>query len=271
MNKIITTILLLVFCINPICFATEIIVGLDGQARYSDGTVTPVKKEIVKKEAATPKVSIETKAELEKIIKPYENKNIAIIKKANQKIDYQKALTKAQDADYRFGERSYYSKSMTIPLQDGDYVTWNKTARNLQYATEFHKDDSPMGVVEIKKINKKTVVFYEYRSEVPSSQTATLKHIMIAYNDNNKAAFIYDKNYKLRCCQYQGQTYAIDLPNMPEISPVELGKIETAGDQIRSNTGEVLKTGGMAIATLPVIVLAAPVFLIALLTWDGSH
>lgn len=163
------------------------------------------------------------------------------------------------------------SKEVTIPLQDGDYAEWIMTDFNTQYAIEYHENGVSMGVVKIQKLDRKTTVFYEYRIiGNSSSKMAPLKHIMIAYNDNNRAAFIYNKN-KLRCYQYQGQTYAIDLPNMPEISPVELGKIETAGDQIRSNTGEVLKTGGMAIATLPVIVLAAPVFLIALLTWDGSH
>ncbi len=236
MKKIIATILLLVFCINPVCFAKE--------------------------RNATSGMSIEKKAQLEKILKPYEKKNMSIIENAEKEINYHDAIGYAINGSYKKGVR-VKSKEVTIPLQDGDYAEWIMTDFNTQYAIEYHENGVSMGVVKIQKLDRKTTVFYEYRIiGNSSSKMAPLKHIMIAYNDNNRAAFIYNKN-KLRCYQYQGQTYAIDLPNMPAISPVDMEQMKTSGDVARSNAGEALKTAGMVVAF-------APLFLLLILTWDGT-
>lgn len=249
MKKTITLILLLIFCIEPACWATEIIIGTDGQARYADGTETSLVRVKSKTERVIIEESIMSKTEMGQLTEQYNKNNIAIVKNAKKEINYKKAFAK-------YEKQSGSSKTFT--LQDGDYAIWPLSSKSTQYAAEFHQDNSQMGIIEIQKINRNTVVFYEYRIDSEKTNTAFLKHIMIVYNDEHKAAFIYTADKKLRCCQYQGKIYAIDLPSMPEVFELNLSYIESMGDEALSNMGEIALT----ILQAPLLLLRLPLILI---------
>ena len=263
MKKIIAMILIMVFCTCQYGRAVEIIVGSDGQAKYADGSETPIKqsveinytadkdnKTVVSKNAEEEKINIAVtpikdanvnQADIDKIEAPYKSKNLKYINDASDKIEYKKALERAL---YYYQEPQKYKDNKQVlkfNLQDGDYLLWLIQKDNTQYAVEYHQDDSVMGVVEIKKVNKKTLIGYEYRSEDTNAKYATLKHIMIMYAEKNKepVTFMYLKSGKLRCLQEGNRFYAIDLPNMPGVSASDIGNIDNLQDDKLKNTGTV--------------------------------
>ena len=264
MKKIIAMILIMVFCTCQYGWAVEIVVGSDGQAKYADGSATPIKQSVeinytagkdnktaVSKNAEEEKINIAVtpvkdakvnQADIDAIEAPYKSKNLKYIKKASDRIKYKKAL---ESVLYDYQEPQKYKDNKQVlkfNLQDGDYLLWYPLYHSVQYAVEYHQDNSVMGVVEIKKVNKKTLIGYEYRSEDTNAKYATLKHIIIMYAEKNKepVSFMYLKSGKLRCLQEGNRFYAIDLPNMPSITVYNFNYMQSLEEQKNQNLVDLM-------------------------------
>lgn len=236
MKKIITLLLLCVFCIEPVCLAQEIIVGTDGQARYANqesaGIEQPknLNSEIGSKEIKidiTPEaprnIDEKTREAAQKAVSKYDKKNQKIIKTAKKSVIFKKNNIVSY-------EKNTNERLIKIKLQDGDYVLWKPIHNRKQIATEYHQDGSIMGFVEMHiGLSGKTQVYYEYRVTSSDNLKSILKHVMICKNKN---VFIYTVDGTLRTALIDSVLYQCDGLNLPSLATDIQFMDTTAADNI---------------------------------------
>ncbi len=254
-KKFLTTLILLTFCATPICWAGEIIVGVDGQARYANEVEAKNISEMQKvqekdvnvelNEGGAMTVSLE---EIDKIESPYKSKNMKYINSDPNQIDVEKSLKEAG-----LWKKTSKSDIRGYCLQNnGDYI---KYRAGKKYAVEYHNDKSLMGIVRVNKVNKKTLVCHEYRTN--DTKTAALAHVMISYElgENSYAVFVYRASGELRCLQYKDKLYVKDLSDVPRDSESLFRNTKSSGEQ----NAKHLEDGVRCVVFLPLILPAAAV------------
>lgn len=191
MKKLLTILLLLVFCTNPIVFAEEIVNSVENNENITVGSS---------------KMSVEKQEVKNVVIKPINYNDKTFIKYQKKFSKYvEKAPNILDSSDKVLNKYGYFASKSDIlslaerieknevddfkkfDLQDGDFALWDielRYQKTPQYAAEYHKDGSLMGIVKIENVKTSwtsgavTTVFYEYRTNEKNS-TMQLKHIMI--------------------------------------------------------------------------------------------
>ncbi len=237
-KKFLTTLILLTFCATPICWAGEIIVGMDGQASYANEQTTVNDDINAKNEGSQMDLNEVFKnamlaymnginsfvalsqSEMDKQGKFKRTANITLIEKAPKTIKYKRYLNKISN-----NEKRGQSNLTKFSLIDGDYVLWNKNSRkgSLQYCGEYHEDGKLFGVIKMKRVGFFTLVFYEYR--ISSQNDAELTHVMI-YNTNLNESFVYTAEGRLRYCQLKDTIYSVDLPITSNLKRIDFSKLD---------------------------------------------
>lgn len=240
MNKkiiTITLVLLLIFCIEPVCLADNFILKSSEPG------------------SAIPKISVD-KITVDSITAE-RHKNF--IEQADKEIKNYKDILKKngfkKTDKLSKGRESYYK----MDLLDGDYAVWysydsydeyenfnfqevfgdkyfyygQKQYVALRYIAEYHKDKSIMGLVKAKKYysNGETImnILYEYRTNynTTSDKNMGLKHILFIdkEEDNSISQYLYNVNGNLLCKQVNNVIYISDeARNMiPDLSKQQFG------------------------------------------------
>lgn len=236
------------------------------------------------------------KEEVQNLIDTYQEDINKIIKKEKDKISYKKNLKKFElgypnDNDVRWDYSSPYAGRVTFPLCDGDYAVWNsklfdkeglfgwwtwKGRKSVQYAGEYHKDGSFMGIVKMKRINKKVFAFYEYRVNKISDDEAFLKHVMVYYNKKDPVTFITDSNGDIRGILYKEQMFSTNLDNIVNIGELDMSSL--SNPNLLNDTlniaaygiGTVVGAAG-AIAAIPLGLVAWPVLMILMIQAEENQ
>ena len=282
-KKLLTTLLLCIFTFEPICWAEEIIIGVDNQTKCSNQKIQIVNKKDIRMDNQDFNKNVEciTPEKIDKLAKPYKKKNLQLINKEKKKRhwdDFPKRTDWKQIADGMY----------KIPLLDGDYIIWDSTvsyindndSENVQYATEYDKNNACKGFIKIVQYDATTFAFYEYRIDINDIMNLKLTHIMLLYADKHKAAFVYTVDGKIRSCSLDNKLYSVNLPIVPNIPTIDYTAIakstqaksnETSNDDANST----LKAVGRVVAAPFVLAAAVPaivgVFTLLMFTGDDMH
>lgn len=214
MNKKLLTILLLcIFTIEPLCWAEEIIIGADGQARYANQE-TPMKTTTSGQKYTTtqnPQIIKNTQTQYN-----YKEGNMDLIKKYQN--DNEKVLSYGIDTELSKMDKTSLLSSQNngaignsdvvmenikgrteLPWYNGNYVVWNTGMgqNGVFYSQEFNnqKYETAFVVIIKPKTGENFIRCYEYVADTGLSMQ--LKTILIYYKDSHNALFLYDANKKL--------------------------------------------------------------------------
>ncbi len=274
-KKLLTTLLLCIFTIEPICWAEEVIVGANGQARYSNQKIQVVNKKDIRMDNQTNQnaksindnqslnrnVEQVTSEKIQELAKPYQKKNLQLINKEKKKRHWDNFPKKT---DWK----QISDKTYKIPLLGGDYILWdtassyieNVNVVNTQYATEYDKNNVCKGVIKIVQYDATTFAFYEYRIDINDIMNLKLTHIMLLYGDKHKAAFVYTVDGEIRSCSLDNKLYSVNLPIVPSVPTIDYSAIAkgTQAKNTQAKSNETSKDD--ATSTLKAIggVIAAP-------------
>ena len=221
------------------------------------------------------------KEEIQNLIDTYQEDINKIIKKEKKEMDseifykYMKKYNYAYPDDVTDIERKGLTNRfgrIVLSLDDGDYAVWNSKVLKrqigpVQYAAEYHKDGSLMGLVKMEKFNNKTSVFYEYRLKEPYSyydkDFSTLKHIVIYYNQDTPITFIVRADGSIRGILYKEQIISEDLKNIVNITNVDLSalnktdKLDDTKYEISTDLKAVVECTG-SILLIPIGLVTMP-------------
>ncbi len=283
-EKVLTLLILQAFCFCQIGYATEAIVGTDKQVMYADEQVSQKNRKdvLVNNNIEAKKLKqindiqdynndfeTVTPEKIKELAMPYEKQNMKLIKKEKKKIVSWKFIQ-----NINWGEDDTFYK---IPLLGGDYVIWNpiimdvdilkgkvyQTKKAVQYAREFDKNGELKGDIKIVRVDANTVAFYEYRKD---QEFESLTHIVIFYNDEHQATFVYTVDGVLRSCMLDKKLYSVDLPIVPKVQNLELGySTLQKGDNVNLKNGTVTAAGvaGLVVGGAIYSVAIAPFMVIA--------
>ena len=176
-----------------------------------------------------------------------------------------------------------------VPLCDGDYVVWNskildrsgffnawtwKGYKTVQYAGEYHQDGSLMGIIKIKKINKKTIAFYEYRlnRKLDEGSKLELKHIMVYYSTDKPVTFIATTDGNIKGVRYNNKFLSTDFSNIVDLEKIDLSSVNNpnvANDVFNIAANGIGYTGviGITAAMAPLVLIGfATMFVTVIVT-----
>lgn len=217
-----------------------------------------------------------TNNEIIDIIDAYEENIYKIIKKEDSTISYRRKLKKFGLGYPKDLEQYQISSSLgriAIKLEDGDYAVWNSTKfdmsllwerkgkRKIQYAAEYHKDGSLMGIVKMKRVDKNTIAFFEYRIEDIKKDSASMKHIVFYSTEKEPIILMLTQDGNIKAYNYKG------IGNMADISRLNLSSLDksnAAGDVAyiigQTAIGALQVVGGVAL--VPLAAVAWPVLMV---------
>ena len=214
MNKKLLTILLLcIFTLEPLCWAEEIIIGADGQARYANQE-TPMKTTTSGQKYTTtqnPQIIKNTQTQYN-----YKEGNMDLLKKYQN--DNEKVFSYGIDTELSKMDKTSLLSSQNkgivgnsdvvmddikgrteLPWYNGNYVVWNTGMgqNGVFYSQEFNnqKYETAFVVIIKPKTGENFIRCYEYVADAGLSMR--LKTILIYYKDSHNALFLYDANKKL--------------------------------------------------------------------------
>ncbi len=234
-KKLLTTLLLCIFTFEPICWAEEVIVGVDGQARYVNQE-TPVIKKQEQLNLEKAKMSNSNKessntttnqtvmastmdALLQKIEETDGRDSYSYEEAIKLDKKYKNIIAKTSKT-YTFKKSNVITQDMKnvvrADLSGGNYVLWLPTNKSEQFATEYNSDGSLMGFVKIN-LGSSPRVYYEYRVTSPNDLQGKLTHVMLCDNFE-KTLFIYTAEAKLRTASFSYR-YVSDGLCPPVLSP----------------------------------------------------
>ena len=266
-KKLLTTLLLCIFTLEPLCWAEEVIVGADGQARYANQKIQAQNERVVRMDnqkgqktydiqELSNNVEVITSEKIKELAKSYEKQNLGLIKKEKKKVSFLNFFI-TNNVNWGDSDISY-----KIPLLDGDYVTWSpsiKTRNSAQFAREFDKNDKLKGYIKIVRVDAKTIAFYEYRDDNNDNKNIYLTHVVIFYNDEHQATFVYSVNGALRSCMLDKKLYSVDLPIVPDVQQLQLGY-----STLKKDNNASVKNGMNTAAAAAVIGVGAPIYSVAI-------
>ena len=212
-KKLLTTLLLCIFTIEPLCWAEEIIIGADGQARYANQE-TPMKTITSGQKYTTtqnPQIIKNTQTQYN-----YKEGNMDLLKKYQN--DNEKVLSYGIDKELSKMDKTSLLASQNkgvvgnsdvvmddikgrteLPWYNGNYVVWNTGMgqNEVFYSQEFNnqKYEAAFVVIIKPKTGENFIRCYEYVADAGLSMQ--LKTILIYYKDSHNALFLYDANKKL--------------------------------------------------------------------------
>ena len=212
-KKLLTTLLLCIFTIEPLCCAEEIIIGADGQARYANQE-TPMKTTTSGQKYTTtqnPQRIKNTQTQYN-----YKEGNMDLLKKYQN--DNEKVLSYGIDTELSKMDKTSLLSSQNkgivgnsdvvmddikgrteLPWYNGNYVVWNTGMgqNGVFYSQEFNnqKYETAFVVIIKPKTGENFIRCYEYVADAGLSMR--LKTILIYYKDSHNALFLYDANKKL--------------------------------------------------------------------------
>ena len=212
-KKLLTTLLLCIFTIEPLCCAEEIIIGADGQARYANQE-TPMKTTTSGQKYTTtqnPQRIKNTQTQYN-----YKEGNMDLLKKYQN--DNEKVLSCGIDTELSKMDKTSLLSSQNkgivgnsdvvmddikgrteLPWYNGNYVVWNTGMgqNGVFYSQEFNnqKYETAFVVIIKPKTGENFIRCYEYVADAGLSMR--LKTILIYYKDSHNALFLYDANKKL--------------------------------------------------------------------------
>lgn len=248
-KKLLTTFLLCIFTFEPMCWAEEIIVGANGQARYSNQKIQVVNKKDIRMDNQTNQnaksindnqslnrnVEQVTSEKIQELAKPYQKKNLQLINKEKKKRHW-------DDFPKRTDWKQISDTTYKIPLLGGDYILWDSTipyikgnnSEHIRYATEYDKNNACKGFIKMVEYDAITCAFYEYRIDINDKNNLKLTHIMLLYNDKRKASFVYTVDGKIRSCSLDNKLYSVNLPIVPSVPTIDYSAIAKS-TQAKSN------------------------------------
>ena len=212
-KKLLTTLLLCIFTFEPICWAEEIIIGADGQARYANQE-TPMKTTTSGQKYTTtqnPQIIKNTQTQYN-----YKEGNMDLLKKYQN--DNEKVFSYGIDTELSKMDKTSLLSSQNngivgnsdvvmddikgrteLPWYNGNYVVWNTGMgqNGVFYSQEFNnqKYETAFVVIIKPKTGENFIRCYEYVADAGLSMK--LKTILIYYKDSHNALFLYDANKKL--------------------------------------------------------------------------
>ncbi len=214
-----------------------------------------------------------TNNEVLDVISSYEDDINKIIKKEDATTSYRKNLKKFGLGYPKDLEGYRISPSLgriAIKLEDGDYAVWNSTKfdmsllwerkgkKRIQYAAEYHKDGSLMGIVKMKRVDKNTIAFFEYRIEDIEKDSASMKHIVFYSTEKEPIILMLTQDGNIKAYNYKG------IGNMADISRLDLSSLDksnVAGDVAyivgQTAIGALQIVGGVALVPLAAVVWPA--------------
>lgn len=212
-KKLLTTLLLCIFTFEPICWAEEIIIGADGQARYANQE-TPMKTTTSGQKYTTtqnPQTIKNTQTQYNykegnmDLLKKYQNNNEKVlsygIDTELSKMDKTSLLSSQNNG--AIGNSDVVMENIKgrteLPWYNGNYVVWNTGMgqNGVFYSQEFNnqKYETAFVVIIKPKTGENFIRCYEYVADAGLSMK--LKTILIYYKDSHNALFLYDANKKL--------------------------------------------------------------------------
>ncbi len=212
-KKLLTTLLLCIFTIEPICWAEEVIIGADGQARYANQE-TPIKTTTSGQRYTTtqnPQIIKNTQTQYN-----YKEGNMDLLKKYQN--DNEKVFSYGIDTELSKMDKTSLLSSQNhgvvgnsdvvmddikgrteLPWYNGNYVVWNTGMgqNGVFYSQEFNnqKYETAFVVIIKPRTGENFIRCYEYVADTGLSMQ--LKTILIYYKDSHNALFLYDANKKL--------------------------------------------------------------------------
>lgn len=239
-----------------------------------------------------------TKEEIKNLIDTYQEDINKIIKKEKSTLIYNSkhqrtyeiyATDKIQGSDNEaYTRHAEFIGRIEIPLCDGDYAVWNsklfdkdgvawrwKGKKAVQYIGEYHQNKNLMGIVKVKRINKKTIAFYEYRVNEKREITLDLKHIMICFYSKNPVIFITTTDGTIKGIRYKDTTLSTNFSNIADIENVDFSSVNNpniANDVFNIAAHGVVGVGGAvgAIALMPLGLVIWPALMIFFMTTDNN-
>lgn len=283
-KKLLTTLLLCIFTFEPICWAEEIIIGADGQARYANQE-TPVIKKQEQLNLEKAKMSNSNKEPLSTTT----NQTDAILQKIEEtqgsvwysyatKLDekYKNIVAKAPKT-YTFNKSNVITQDMKnivrADLSGGNYVLWLPTNKLEQFATEYNSDGSLMGFIKIN-LGSSPSVYYEYRVTSPNDLQGKLTHVMLCNHSKTLYStdiYIYTAEAKLRMALLDRHLYEYDGLCPPSLFASDLKFDKSISERIGnffwghdgdSGTSEALTYTMYSLYDGPLFLIVAPIMLV---------
>ena len=267
-KKLLTTLLLCIFTFEPLCLAEEVIIGADGQARYSNQQMQVENKKDIRMDNQTNQnlkltnnqglnrnIEQITTEKIDELTKFYQKKNLQLINKEKKK-------RPLDDFPQKTDWKQISDTTYKIPLLDGDYVLWNSTvpyikgnnSEHIRYATEYDKNNACKGFIKMVEYDALTIAFYEYRIDINAKKNLKLTHIMLMYGGSmSKDAFVYTVDGELRSCLVDDKLYYVNLPIVPSVSTIDYHEVvkstQTKNNKTyKKNTASPLKTVGRVVS-----------------------
>ena len=268
-KKLLTTLLLCIFTFEPLCWAEEVIVGANGQARYSnqkiqienkkdirmDNQTNQNAKSINDNQSLSKNAKRVTAEKINELAKPYKKNNLYYIKREKKK-------RPLGDFPPKTDWKQISDTTYKIPLLGGDYILWNSTvpyikgnnSEHIRYATEYDKNNACKGFIKMVEYDALTIAFYEYRIDINDKKNLKLTHIMLMYGGSmSKDAFVYTVDGELRSCLVDDKLYYVNLPIVPSVSTIDYHEVvkstQTKNNKTsKKNTASPLKTVGRVVS-----------------------
>ena len=228
-KKLLTTLLLCIFTIEPLCWAEEVIIGADGQARYANQETPVIKKEQLNLEKA--KMSNSNKEPLNTTTNQTAMASTmdAILDKIEKTQGEDWYLTaKSKDEQFQTIIRKEYTctfkKSDILSLNssnsnqfykvtsaDGSYRLVPSTNKAVKIVSRYDRNDKLIGLVKIKEelvSGCYYTFFFSYEVTSQDDLTGTLKKVEIT-NPNSSQCYAYTANGKLTAVFLNNQLYSL--------------------------------------------------------------
>ena len=229
-KKLLTTLLLCIFTIEPLCWAEEIIIGADGQARYVNQETPVIKKqEQLNLEKAkmsnsnkeplntttNQTATASTKDAIFNKIEETQGENWCLQTKAWDKqfreIIIKEGTCKFKKSDILSLNTSKSSQFYKIASADGSYRLVPSTNKAVKIVSRYDKNDKLIGLVKIKEelVGGYYYTFlFSYNVTSQDDLTCTLKKVEVT-NAHRSVCYAYTANGKLTAVLLNNQLYSL--------------------------------------------------------------